>query len=159
VSRVRRHQGTPPSEPPAPPARTVETFGSLARKQHQREADLALLRAVVDHLDEYKPEPGDEDRWATEEEAFGGMLKRLDEGDAAILTKSQRSWALDVAERREVEWETPKVTAVEAPPRYVTHTRFGRGLVLDDREGKLDVDFGGDVGRKTLLRSFVTEAA
>ena len=155
MSRTRRH----PVEPELP-EREVETLSSLARKQHQREADVALLRALVEHYDETRPRDGDEERWATEEEAFGGMLKRLDDADATTLTKVQRQWALDVAERREVEWEAPAFApAKPSHPRYVTHAKFGRGLVVEDREGKLDVDFGGDVGRKTLLRSFVTEAA
>lgn len=162
--RTRRH---PPDPEPSgvrarAPARTVETPGSIAEKAERREADLSLLRALVDHYERRQAPEDDEDRWATEEEAFGRMLAELEDGRIEKLSRNQREWALGVVRRRDVDWSPPTKAAPAAPrsPRYVEHAKFGRGLVVDEGErGKLRIDFGGDVGERVLLASFVTPAA
>lgn len=170
MSRVRRHPAPGTSTRPATPKREVETVADLARNVQQREADLALLRALVAHLDEYEP-PEDErerQRWAEEEEAFVGMLRRLEEGDQAALRPKQREWALDAAARLDVEWEPPPVTVFVCggpppPLRRVEHAKFGKGSVVDesrDPQHKVVVDFDApEVGRKVLLASYVREVA
>jgi len=166
VARARRYKVERPAL-----EREVETPASVAGRAERREADLSLLRALVEHYAEALPPDGDEERWVADEEAFGGMLRRLEEaGEAAVLTRNQREWAKGIALKRELEWEEPAGVQVflcggpklPAEPRYVEHPKFGRGLVVDERDRgsarKLDVDFGGDVGVKTMLASFVTPA-
>lgn len=164
MSRSRRHPDQTPLDTrvrPALPEREVDTLSSLARKQGQRLSDLALLQALATYYEEFKPREDDE-KWVEEEDAFAGMLKRLDAGDVPTLSKTQRQWALDVAARREVEWEpSSNAPAKPVPERFVVHTKFGRGQVVEERtdaEKKYLVDFGAEHGRKLLLARFVTAA-
>jgi hypothetical protein len=46
--------------------------------------------------------------------------------------------------------------AIETAPREVEHAKFGKGRVLREIDGKLEIDFG-DAGIKTLLSRFVTD--